>query len=145
MTRNPAGSSLVHIGICATDLDASLRFWRDALGLEVVAAMPGCYDLSDGHHNFRLFPHQGPERPPHVSGLSSYLHIGVWVNDLAAAVHRFEALGFPIIWDGVDAGKPPIPGQLPSESFKVADPDGIVVDVTASDDQWPGVGLRVFG
>ena len=140
MKRDPAGPALVHIGICATDLDASLRFWQDALGLEVVAAMPGCYDLTDGLHNFRLFPHRGPERPPHVSGLASYLHIGVRVNDLEAAVYRFENLGFPIIWDGVDAGKPPVPGQLPSESFKVADPDGIVVDVTASDDQWPGVG-----
>ncbi|CAN5476508.1 hypothetical protein BH23CHL4_BH23CHL4_16160 [soil metagenome] len=138
MTPNRAGPTLVHIGICATDLQASLRFWRDALGLEVVATMPRCYDLTDGCHNFRLFPHQGPARPPHVSGLASYLHIGVKVDDLAAAVHRCEELGFPIIWDGVDAGKPPIPGQLPSESFKVADPDGIVVDVSARDDQWPG-------
>jgi catechol 2,3-dioxygenase-like lactoylglutathione lyase family enzyme len=131
--------TLVHIGICATDLDASVRFWRDALGLEVVQEMLGCVDLSDGFHNFRLFPHQGPERPSHVSGLASYLHVGVRVPDLAAAVRRFEALGFPIIWDGVDAGHAPIPGRLPSESFKVADPDGIVVDVTASDDQWPRV------
>jgi catechol 2,3-dioxygenase-like lactoylglutathione lyase family enzyme len=130
---------LVHIGICATDLDASLRFWRDALGLEVVQETPGCVDLSDGFHNFRLFPHQGPERAPHVSGLASYLHIGVRVPDLAEAVHRCESLGFPIIWDGVAAGHAPIPGQLPSESFKAADPDGIVVDVTASDEQWPGV------
>jgi hypothetical protein len=30
----------------------------------------------------------------------------------------------------------------PDESFKVEDPDGIVVDVTASDDQWPGVQAR---
>jgi hypothetical protein len=27
-------------------------------------------------------------------------------------------------------------------AFKVEDPDGITVDVTASDDQWPGQGLR---
>ena len=133
--------TLVHIGICATDLDTSLRFWRDALGLEVVQEVPGCVDLTDGMHNFRLFPHKGPERPPHVSGLASYLHVGVRVPDLAATVRRFESLGFPIIWDGVDAGHAPVPGQLPSESFKVADPDGIVVDVTASEAQWPGMGL----
>jgi catechol 2,3-dioxygenase-like lactoylglutathione lyase family enzyme len=132
-------STLVHVGICATSLEASIRFWRDALGLEVVAEAPGCVDLSDGLHNFRLFPHQGPERPPHVSGLASYLHIGVCVPDLAEAVRRCEALGFPVIWDGVDAGRPPVPGRLPSGSFKVADPDGIVVDITESDDQWPGV------
>jgi catechol 2,3-dioxygenase-like lactoylglutathione lyase family enzyme len=133
--------TLVHIGICATDLDDSLRFWRDALGLKVVQEVPGCVDLTDGYHNFRLFPHQGPERTPHVSGLASYLHVGVRVPDLAEAVHRFESLGFPIIWDGVDAGHEPVPGEMPSESCKVSDPDGIVVDVTASEEQWPGVRL----
>ncbi len=130
---------LVHIGICATDLDNSLRFWRDALGLQVISEVPDCVDLTDGIHNFRLFPHRGPERPSHVSGLASYLHIGVIVDDLEAAVGRFEENDFPIIWDGVDAGRPPVPGQLPSESFKVADPDGIVVDVTSFSSQWPGV------
>ncbi|MBX3070847.1 MAG: VOC family protein [Thermomicrobiales bacterium] len=130
---------LVHVGIAATDLDATVRFWRDGLGLEVVQEIPGCVDLTDGHHNFRLFPHQLGPRPAHVGGLSSYLHVGVYVPDLAGAVRRFEALGHPIIWDGVDHGHPPIPGVMPSKSFKVEDPDGIVVDVTASDDQWPGV------
>jgi len=128
---------LVHIGIAATDLEATVRFWRDALGLEVVQEIPGCVDLTDGFHNFRLFPHGLGERPPHVGGLSSYLHVGVRVPDLAAAVNRFEAMGYPVIWDGVDHGHAPIPGQMPSKSFKVADPDGIVVDVTASEDQWP--------
>jgi catechol 2,3-dioxygenase-like lactoylglutathione lyase family enzyme len=140
-----AGATLVHVGIAATDLDASLRFWRDALGLAVVAEAPGCVDLTDGWHNVRLFPHERGERPPHVSGLDSYLHIGVRVADLATAVRRCEAHGFPIIWDGVDAGRPPVPGELPAESFKVADPDGIVVDVTASPDQWPGVRLAAAG
>lgn len=132
---------LVHIGIHATDLERSLSFWRDALGLRVVATMEDCYDLSDGEHNFRLFQHRGSPRPPHVSGLPTYLHIGVMVNDLEDAVRRCNDLGVPIIWDGVDSGKPYVPGSLPAESFKVEDPDGIVVDVTASHDQWPGVQL----
>ena len=130
---------LVHVGLCASDVEESVRFWRDTLGLQVVSTMEECYDLSDGHHNFRLFQHRGPERPPNVSGLLAYMHIGVKVDDLAATVRRCEAMGFPIVWDGVDGGAPPVPGQLPSESFKVEDPDGVVVDVTASDDQWPGV------
>lgn len=137
--------NLVHIGICVTNLGASLRFWRDALGLGVVSESQGCVDLTDGHHNFRLFPYTGPDRSPHVSGLASYLHIGVIVDDLAAALGRFEEYEFPIIWDGVDTGRPPVPGQWPAESFKVADPDGIVVDVTSSKDQWPGVILSSRG
>ncbi|HEV7215026.1 MAG TPA: VOC family protein [Chloroflexota bacterium] len=132
---------LVHVGVRATDLMASLHFWRDALGLRVAATADGCCDLTDGRHNIRVFQHTGPTRPPHVSGLLDYLHIGVLVDDLAAAAQRCQDLGFPIIWDGVAAGHAYAPQHPPTESFKVTDPDGIVVDVTASSDQWPGVGI----
>ena len=136
------GTTLVHVGVCASDLERSIRFWRDALGLRVAATMEDCYDLTDGYHNFRVFQHRGPARPPNVTDLLAYMHIGVKVADLAAAIRRFEELGFPIVWDGVDVGKPYDPASPPVRSFKVEDPDGIVVDVTASDDQWPGVELR---
>lgn len=136
-----SGTTLVHIGIAATDLERSVAFWRDALGLRVVGTMEECYDLSDGYHNFRLFQHRGPERPPHVTGLLAYLHLGVKVDDLLTAIRRLEDGGYPIVCDGVDYPKPYDPASPPTESFKVEDPDGIVVDVTARDDQWPGVGL----
>ena len=135
-------SLLVHVGVRTTDLERSLKFWRDALGLKVFATKEGCYDLTDGYHNFRVFQHRGPSRPEHVGGMLDYLHIGVRVPDLREAAKRCEALGFEIIWDGVDGGKPYDPNHPPSRSFKVEDPDGIAVDITASEDQWPGVQLR---
>lgn len=135
------GTHLVHVGIRATDLERSVGFWRDVLGLRVCSTMPGCYDLTDGRHNFRLFQHAGPERPPHVSGMLDYLHIGIMVDDLQAAIRRCLDAGVPIIWDGVDQGRPYDPSAPPSRSFKVEDPDGIVVDISASPDQWPGVAL----
>ena len=134
-------STLVHVGVRATNLEETIRFWRDALGLKVFSTMDGCYDLTDGYHNFRVFQHNGPERPPHVGGMLDYLHIGVRVPDLQEAAKRCEANGFTIISDGV-GGKAPDPNSPPDESFKVEDPDGIVVDVTADDDQWPGVQPR---
>jgi hypothetical protein len=70
-----------------------------------------------------------------------YLAVGVQVDDLSAAARRFQDLGFAIIWDGVDAGKPYDPATPPIESFKVEDPDGIVVDVSGKLDQWPGVSI----
>jgi catechol 2,3-dioxygenase-like lactoylglutathione lyase family enzyme len=136
-----ATSMLVHVGVRATDLQETLRFWHEALGLRIINELPDGYDLTDGYHNFRLFEHRGAERPPHVSGMLDYLHIGVRVPDLSAAAQRFTDLGFQIIWDGVSGGKPYDPATPPSESFKVEDPDGIVVDVSASEDQWPGVAL----
>jgi catechol 2,3-dioxygenase-like lactoylglutathione lyase family enzyme len=134
--------TLVHVGVRATNLEKTVQFWRDALGLKVFSQMDGCYDLTDGHHNFRVFQHNGPDRPTHIGGMLDYLHIGVRVPDLREAAQRIDALGFQIIWDGVDGGKPYDPSSPPSKSFKVEDPDGIVVDVTASDDQWPGVQLH---
>lgn len=137
-----AETTLVHVGIAASDLERSVRFWRDALGLPVVGTMAEAYDLSDGYHNFRLFQYRGAARPSHVTGLKAYLHLGVKVDDLAAALRRCTDLGYPIVCDNVDAPKPYDPSSPPTESFKVEDPDGIVVDVTASDDQWPGTGAR---
>lgn len=132
-------AKLVHVGVRATNLEATIRFWRDLLGLQVVAQGDGYYDLTDGAHNFRIFQHTGAPRPPHVGGLLDYLHIGVRVADLHEAYQRFVAAGVPIEADGVDAGRPHDPQHPPTESFKVSDPDGIVIDVTARADQWPGV------
>lgn len=130
---------LVHVGIRATNLAQTLTFWRDALGLTVVQETSMHCDLTDGAHNFRVFQHAGPARPAHISGMLDYLHIGVLVDDLPVAAIRLQNYGFEIIWDGVDGGKPYDPAYPPTQSFKVADPDGIVVDVSASHDQWPGV------
>lgn len=132
---------LAHVGVRASDLERTIGFWRDALGLRVASTMPGCYDLTDGLHNYRVFQHKGPARPPNVSGMLDYLHVGVVVEDLSACARRCTDLGYEIIWDGVDGGHAYDPNDPPSESFKVEDPDGIVVDVTASKAQWPGVGI----
>jgi|SRR4051812_24534834 catechol 2,3-dioxygenase-like lactoylglutathione lyase family enzyme len=136
-----SGTTLVHVGIAATDLEKSVRFWRDVLGLKEVGTLHLCYDLSDGYHNFRLFQHELGERPPHVTGLSAYLHLGVKVSNLQATVERCLEMGVPITWEDVANPQAVDPDNLPTRSFKVEDPDGIVVDVTGSDDQWPGVGL----
>jgi catechol 2,3-dioxygenase-like lactoylglutathione lyase family enzyme len=136
-------SRLVHVGVRATDLEATIRFWRDALGLRVASTMPGCYDLTDGYHNFRVFQHVGPARPPHVSGALDYLHVGIVVDDLPATARRCLALGFQIIADGIDANGVDTESYDPDDpkydSFKVEDPDGIVVDVAARSSQWPGI------
>jgi hypothetical protein len=68
-----------------------------------------------------------------------YLHIGVRVSDLEAAASRLLEMGYEIFSDGL-AGKIPVDVKNIEEgAFKVEDPDGITVDITASDDQWPGV------
>jgi hypothetical protein len=73
--------------------------------------------------------------------MQDYLHVGIIVGDLSAAAQRLQQLGFTIFWDGVDGGRPYDPAYPPTQSFKVDDPDGIVVDVSAREDQWPGVNV----
>lgn len=136
-----SASTMVHVGVRASNLAASLRFWRDTLGLRTVGETDASCDLTDGFHNFRVFQHGGAPRPAHVGGMLDYLHIGVRVDDLLATAKRCRELGFEIFWDGIDGGQAYDPNVMPAESFKVADPDGIAVDVSASRDQWPGVEL----
>lgn len=135
-----SGTTFVHVGVAATDLERSLRFWRDALGLRVVEAREGSAVLTDGLHNVTVFEYGGA-RPPHPGGRQSYLHVGVKVGNLAEALARCTELGFAIVCADVDYCPPYDPTDPPTRSFKVEDPDGIVVDVTASDDQWLGVAL----
>ena len=135
-------STLVHVGVRATDLGKTIRFWRDGLGLSMVNQRESSYDLSDGYHNFRVFQHHGPARPQHVSGMLDYLHIGVRVSNIKEAAERLLAMGYEIFSDGLNGKIPLDVRTLQEGAFKVEDPDGITVDVTGSDDQWPGVGLR---
>ena len=77
----------------ATDIDETIRFWRDGLGLRLVQDRGQSFDLTDGYHNFRIFQHNGPSRPEHVSGMLDYLHIGIRVPDLEAAGAAFDGYG----------------------------------------------------
>ncbi|MEM7538272.1 MAG: VOC family protein [Chloroflexota bacterium] len=138
-------SILVHVGVRASNLDQTIRFWRDGLGLEVVSQTENNFDLSDGYHNFRVFQHQGADRPEHVSGMVDYLHIGVAVPDLTAAAQRLRGLGFTIYSDGLEGHEITDLDNIQESAFKVEDPDGITVDVTESDRQWPGTQLHPEG
>ena len=138
-------TTLVHIGVRANDIEKTIRFWRDGLGLALVATEEKTYDLTDGYHNFRVFQHNGPPRPEHVSGMLDYLHIGVRVPNLEAVARRLTDMGYEIFSDGLAGTEPLDPNHLEEGAFKVEDPDGITVDVTSSDDQWPGTDLPAKG
>ena len=142
VSSSVSASTLVHVGVRASDIEKTIRFWREGLGIPLVAHRDTCYDLSDGHHNFRVFQHNGPPRPEHVSGMLDYLHIGVRVASLEETGRRLLDMGYEIFSDGLGGKEPVDVTNIEEGAFKVEDPDGITVDVTASDDQWPGQGLR---
>ena len=138
-------STLVHVGVRASNLPESLRFWRDGLGLRVVRERDDRHDLTDGHHNFAILQHTGEARPRHVGGMLDYLHIGVGVPDAAAVARRHTALGYQIFSDGLGGRTPLDPSDLRERAFKVEDPDGITVDVSEVAAPWPGATLHPNG
>ena len=135
-------SVLIHVGVRASDLSKSIRFWRDGLGLKVVGERGVRYDLSDGYHNFAVFQHQGDDRPEHISGMLDYLHIGVGVPDVAVAARRLRDMGYTIFSDGLGGKTPLDPENLEQPAFKVEDPDGITIDVSEVTTAWPGTTLH---
>lgn len=135
-------SVLIHVGVRASNLERSIRLWRDGLGLRVVKKRASRYDLTDGYHNFAVFQHEGTSRPQHVSGMLDYLHIGVGVPDVAAAARRLQEMGFTIFSDGLGGKEPVDPNNLQEPAFKVEDPDGITIDVSEVDTMWPGTTLH---
>ncbi len=125
-----------HLAIRACNLGASRRFYEEGLGLRFVGFRPSgeAVDLSDGSINLTLLPYDGPARTPLLEG-SEFVHLGFLVADLAATYRQLVALGAEIVRDDVKERRLPL-GDAPRGSFKVLDPDGIVLDISERPDEW---------
>ena len=97
---------LDHIGIAVADLEAALRFYRDALGLEV----EGAEEVGTQHVRAHFLPAGGPklellEATEPASTVARYVekrgpglhHITFRVDDLAAALEALKARGVRLI------------------------------------------------
>jgi len=130
---------LRHVAIRAADIGRSRLFYESILGLSFVGFRPsgsGAMDLSDGTLNVTLLPYDGPARAS-LPEPTEFIHLGFIVEDLDAAFDRCVANGFEVLRDDVKARN--APDARPTVSFKVADPDGNVIDVTGRRDEWRGV------
>jgi catechol 2,3-dioxygenase-like lactoylglutathione lyase family enzyme len=130
---------LRHVAIRAADIERSRLFYESILGLSFVGFRPsgsGSMDLSDGTLNMTLLPYDGPARAS-LPEPTEFIHLGFIVEDLDAAFDRCLANGFEILRDNVKDRNLPV--ERPTISFKVADPDGNVIDVTRRKDEWRGV------
>lgn len=139
MTASSAARTRVgHIAIRARDAEATRRFYEQGLGLGFVGYRPsgtGSFDLSDGSVNLTVIPFDGDDRQVHVEG-TEHIHIGVQVDDAAAVYRQLQSLGIPILRIDVKARLEASEAPPPGGSFKVADPDGNVVDVTGNPHEW---------
>lgn len=136
-----------HIAIGVSNMQVSLRFYRDLLGLKISLDDPNENPggrLSQARHGAYLRWEDGPDatflvlsenRP--ISGGALHLdqvgihHFAFWVDDLDATFEKVQAAGVPVImpptiFDSAAYGEAP-GGQVKTTLFK--DPDGIVVQL----------------
>ena len=122
----------LHTMVRVTDLEASLRFYRDALGLEVVRrrdfpqgkftlvylAAPGQPDAElELTHNWD---------PETYTGGRNFGHLAYGVDDIHAACERLQAHGVQIL-------RPPRDGKM---AF-VRSPDAISIELLQNGDPLP--------
>lgn len=129
---------LRHIALRTKDMETSRRFY-ETIGFEFVGYRGRSgLDLSDGTLNMTILQYNGEERPPFEEG-TEFIHFGIIVEDLGSIYNTLRDGGFELIMDNVKKGDEIDDDKPPERSFKVADPDGNVVDITCATDEWRGV------
>ncbi|MCE2416073.1 VOC family protein [Candidatus Poribacteria bacterium] len=129
---------LRHIALRTKDMETSRRFY-ETIGFAFVGYRGRSgLDLSDGTLNMTILQYNGTERPPFEEG-TEFIHFGIIVEDLAKIYNTLRDGGFELIMDNVKKGDDIDDNKPPERSFKVADPDGNVVDITGAKDEWRGV------
>ena len=138
MSELGTGGRLAHVAIRAVNAEATRRFYEDGLGLRFLGyRRPGArsFDLSDGALNVTVIPYEGPPREPHEEG-AEHIHIGFQVPDAVATYERLRTIDAAFLRSDVKVRDESVGPPLPGGSFKVADPDGNVVDVTGNPAEW---------
>jgi catechol 2,3-dioxygenase-like lactoylglutathione lyase family enzyme len=131
------GTHLMHVAIRARDPVATRRFYEEGLGMRFVGLRPsgvGAFDLADGATNLTIIPYEGPDRPALEEG-TEQIHFGFLVEDATATFRKLQSMGFAMLKENVKT-RDPVKEPEPRGSFKVADPDGNVIDVTGNPQEW---------
>ena len=119
---------MLHTCIRVMDLEKSMKFYRDALGLIETRRKDfpehkfTLVYLSNeiGGYEIELTYNYNPEKPYELG--NGFSHIAVGVDDLEAEREKHEALGYEV------TPLKGLPGQKPRYYF-VTDPDGYKVEV----------------
>lgn len=130
-----------HVGIQITDMDRSLAWYRDILGLTLTGRWPmgengemAFMRFSDSHHDLVLFTHPTPVTDDNRdSGYNALQHIALEISDRDEWLKALndlrskdvEIVAGPLI-HGPEGGNGPMSfhGGSGSRSFYFLDPDG---------------------
>ncbi|HXQ21176.1 MAG TPA: VOC family protein [Candidatus Acidoferrales bacterium] len=139
---------LTHIGICVSDWERSLRFYRDALGFTYLSELQiageptntllqldnvelrALYLERDGTRiellHFASPGHRGAAQPRPMNQLG-LTHLSLRVDDLAATLEALQRAGAQIL----DRSRIDIPAFNAAAVF-VTDPDGTLIELVQS-------------
>jgi catechol 2,3-dioxygenase-like lactoylglutathione lyase family enzyme len=133
---------LRHIALRCADMERSRKFY-EMLGFRFVDYRPSRQglDLTDGTINMTLLQQPDADQRPTFEEGTEYIHFGIIVDDLDAVWQKLHEWGAVLLKEDVKQRNPIDPAVRPPTSFKVADPDGNVVDVTCNKEEWRGVKL----
>ena len=138
-------SRVGHVGIQVTDVDRSLAWYTDTLGMTLTGRWPmrGGRELvflrfDDDHHNIVLFTHPSLVDPQSTGGYNPLQHIALeiesrdeWLKALADLERRgVEIVSGPLV-HGLEGGDGPgtLVGGSGTRSFYVEDPDGNSIEL----------------
>lgn len=132
---------LRHLAIRCVDMEKSRKFYAEAFGWRFIGYRPNGLgiDFSDETINITLLQQPAGMVRPAIEEGDEYIHFGVIVDDLEACWNRLKAMGATLSKDDIKDRNEIDPAKTPTRSFKVLDPDGNVIDVTANREEWRGI------
>jgi catechol 2,3-dioxygenase len=124
-----------HVHLKVSDLDRAVAFYRDVLGFDLTASMPGAAFLSDGgyHHHIGLNTWQSAGGSPPPPGTTGLFHLAILYptrEELAAALRTVLDAGVRLT-GASDHGV--------SEAIYFNDPDGNGIEIywDRPREEWP--------
>jgi catechol 2,3-dioxygenase-like lactoylglutathione lyase family enzyme len=124
MDRSAITCDLHHAHLFASDLDASIRFYRRMFDAEIVldeqvaGARNVLVRIGSAYINFY-------DQPPKDAGRGVVHHLGIRTNDLAGLVERMKSRGFEF--------RKPISDLGALKYVMAAGPDGILLELFQTD------------
>lgn len=126
--------SLHHAHLMASDIDATIEFWRDGFGGEVVydATFAGARNvfLRVGGGRIHLY-----DQPPKHSGQGTVHHLGILTDELDAVVARLRGKGVSV----TDIRREPTAAYAMAEG-----PDRLLIEIFQPDPAAVPAGLRGY-
>jgi lactoylglutathione lyase len=138
MTSNARLDRLFESHLIVADLDASIAFYRDRLGLELAHVVPGrraAFFWIGGRGNSMLGLWQGGAGPQKVT---THVAFATTAEDVLAAPKRLRSAGIVALdFDGRPTDEPVVLAWMPAVAVYFLDPDGHLLEYIAMLDGEP--------